>query len=157
MSEPTVTHATFVLEREYPAPPERVFTAFSDPAKKRRWFAEGENHTVDHFEMDFRAGGFERIRSHFAEGSLFPGKALLSDAIFHDIIPNQRIVTSSVMTFGDYRMSASLVTMEFLPAGTGTNLVITHQGAFFPGSDGPERREGGWRKIVERLSAELLR
>ena len=35
----TVTHATFTLERVYPAPPQRVFAAWSDPAAKARWFA----------------------------------------------------------------------------------------------------------------------
>ena len=41
MSEPSVTHATFVIERSYPKAPGRVFAAFADPDKKRRWFAEG--------------------------------------------------------------------------------------------------------------------
>ena len=36
-----VTHATFSLERSYPVPPARVFTAWSDPAAKARWFAAG--------------------------------------------------------------------------------------------------------------------
>ena len=36
-----VTHATFSLERSYPAPPARVFAAWADPAAKARWFAGG--------------------------------------------------------------------------------------------------------------------
>jgi uncharacterized protein YndB with AHSA1/START domain len=157
MSESNVIHSTFVIERTYPATPERVFAAFSDPVKKRRWFAEGANHTVDEFEMDFRVGGIERAKSHFNEGSLFPGKALISDGVYHDIVPNRRIVMSSAMTFGDYRMSVSLLTVEFLPADSGAQIVFTHQGAFFEGSDGPDRREAGWRKIAESLAAELAR
>ena len=41
MQQPTVNHSTFTLERNFPATPERVFSAFSDPAKKIRWFADG--------------------------------------------------------------------------------------------------------------------
>jgi uncharacterized protein YndB with AHSA1/START domain len=155
MSDVSVIHNTFVVERDYPTSPERVFAAFSDPAKKRRWFAEGENHTVDEFEMDFRVGGVERARSHFKEGSPFPGVALINDGIYHDIVPHRRIVISSTMILGERRISASLVTVEILPNQTGAKLVLTHQGAFFEGSDGPQMREAGWRKIAERLAKEL--
>jgi len=34
MKERSVIHSTFVIERGYPVPPERVYAAFSDPAKK---------------------------------------------------------------------------------------------------------------------------
>jgi hypothetical protein len=45
-----------------------------------------------------------------------------------------------------------LLTVEFLPSETGTDLILTHQGAFFEGADGPEMRAVGWRKLLERLA-----
>jgi uncharacterized protein YndB with AHSA1/START domain len=155
MSEPSVLHNTFVIERLYPKPPEIVFAAFSDPDKKRRWFAGSSGTDVVEFTMDFRVGGIERYQSRFKEGSPFPGVILASDGRYQQIIPNRCIVTAATMALGDRRISAALATVELLPAAGGTNLVCTHQGAFFEGSDGPEMREQGWRTLFERLAEEL--
>jgi uncharacterized protein YndB with AHSA1/START domain len=155
MEERSVTHSTFVIERSYPTTPERVFAAFADPAKKRRWYAEGEGHEVEEFEMDFRVGGNERARYRFKEGTPFKGTAFANDTIYQDIVPNRRVVFAATMTLGDKRISASLATVEFLPTEKGTDLILTHQGAFFEGADGPQMREGGWRKLLERLAKEL--
>jgi uncharacterized protein YndB with AHSA1/START domain len=42
MSKSSVTHSTFIIERNYAASPDRVFAAWSDAVQKRRWYAEGE-------------------------------------------------------------------------------------------------------------------
>jgi uncharacterized protein YndB with AHSA1/START domain len=156
MQQPSAIHSTFVIERTYPATPERVFSAFADPAKKRRWFVESDHHDIEHFEMDFRVGGKERARFRFKEGTPIAGIVCTNDGFYLDIVPNRRIVLAHTMTLGEKRISASLVTTEFLPSDTGTALILTHQGAFFEGSDTPEMREEGWRKLLEQLTAEFL-
>jgi uncharacterized protein YndB with AHSA1/START domain len=155
MTEKSTVHNTFVIERIYAHPPARVFAAFSDPARKRRWFAEGSHHDVEEFSLDFRVGGRERIQSRFRADTPFPGVALISDGIFQNIEVNRRIVTASTMTLGDRCISASLVTIELLPSKEGAVLICTHQGAFFEGADGPQRREAGWRELLDRLNGEL--
>ena len=42
MEQPKVVHSTFVVERNFANPPQTVFAAFSDPAKARRWYGEGD-------------------------------------------------------------------------------------------------------------------
>jgi len=156
--EPSVVHGTFVIERSFPAAPERVFAALADPAKKRCWFAEeGEGQTVEAFEMDFRVGGSERARFRFQAGTPFPGTALASEGTYLDIVDGRRIVIGSTMTLGDKRISASLLTFELLGTQKGTDLIFTHQGAFFEGSDGPKMREEGWQKLLGQLAGELSR
>jgi uncharacterized protein YndB with AHSA1/START domain len=157
MENQSVIHSTFVIERSYPKPPEVVFSAFADAAKKRRWFAEGHSHAVEEFEMDFRVGGTERARYRFKEGSPFPGVALTNEGSYQDIVPNRCIVNASTMTLGDKRISSSLVTFEFLRTDKGTDLICTHQGAFFEGADGPQMREAGWLKLLEHLAKDLER
>jgi uncharacterized protein YndB with AHSA1/START domain len=157
MEQQAVIHNTFVIERSYPVAPERVFAAFADPAKKRRWFVESEGHDVEQYEMNFRVGGKERARFRFKEGTPLKGIACTNDTSYLDIVPHRRVVAASTMSIGEKPISASLVTFEFLPSGTGTDLIFTHQAAFFEGSDGPEMREEGWRKLLEQLAKEFAR
>jgi uncharacterized protein YndB with AHSA1/START domain len=153
----SVIHSTFVLERSYSTAPERVFAAFADPAKKRRWFIEGGNNEVQEFEMDFRVGGNERARILYKEGTPIQGMTITNETRYQDIVPERRIVAAYSMTLGDRRMSASLVTVELTPTESGTDLILTHQGAYFEGADGPQMREQGWRTLLERLAKELTR
>lgn len=153
--EPSVVHSTFVIEHRYPYPIERLFAAFADPAKKRRWFAESDNHDVELYEMDFRVGGVERTSYRFRPGTPFPGVMLQTEGAIQDIVPNERVVTASTMSLGDRRISSSLITVEFVPNEQVTDLVLTYQGAFYEGSGGPKMREEGWRKLLGQLDAEL--
>ena len=157
MEERSVIHNTFVIERSYPATPERVFAAFADPIKKRRWFVERGGHEVEHYEMDFRVGGKELSRFRFKDGTPLKGIACTNETSYQDIVPNRRIVLAYTMTVGEKCISASLATFELLPSKTGTDLIFTHQGAFFEGADGPEIREGGWGKLLEQLTEEFRR
>lgn len=158
MRDSSVTHTTYVIERNFPAAPAQVFRALADPVRKRRWFAEGDGFELDTFDMDFRVGGFERSRSRFKAGTPLPeGTACANDSVYLDIIANERVVLAYTMTVGGKRISASQATFELLSAGTGTRLVFTEQAAFFPGADGPKIREAGWQALLEQLSLELAR
>jgi uncharacterized protein YndB with AHSA1/START domain len=150
MTERSVTHATFTLERTYDAPPAKVFKAFADPAIKRRWFVEGEGWDVEEFTTDFTVGGRERSRFRFRGGA-----PIRNDTTYHDIVPNERIIFAYTMTIGENRISASLATFEFKPEGGRTKLVFTEQGAFLDGLDKVESREGGWGGLLDALGRAL--
>lgn len=155
MDQQTAVHNTFVLERSYPVAPERVFAALSDPAKKRRWFGEGRAHDIESYDLDFRVGGAERLVYRFREGTPFPGVVIDNRITYADIVPNRRVTFTQVMDLGGKRISVTLVTIELLRVGSGTNLVCTHQGTFFEGADGPQMRQDGWKALFERLGDEL--
>ena len=151
MSERSIQHATFVVERTYEASPARVFAAWADPAAKGRWMGGGEEQTGE-YELDFRAGGRE-----FSRGGGPDGEVYSYEARYQDIVPDQRIVYTYDMHRHDTRISVSLATVEFKLEGGGTRLIYTEQGAFLDGQDKPEYREQGTGGLLDALGAELQR
>jgi uncharacterized protein YndB with AHSA1/START domain len=151
MTQHSVTHATFVIERTYPVSPARVFQAFADPDLKRRWFGADEMPNVHH-ELDFRVGGQEINRGGPPDGPIYTYLA-----VYQDIVPEQRIVTTYAMDMGETRISASVATFELTPEGSGTRLVLTEQGAYLDGHDTPEQREHGTRVLLDNLGRLLER
>ena len=150
MTKRPVTHATFVIERNFSAPPARVFIAFADPAAKARWFAGPDEWEKTRQEFDFRVGGRERL-----SGGPKGGTVHSFDARYLDIVPNERIIYAYDMHLDETRISVSLATVEFKPAGNGTLLTITEQGAFLDGYDDAGSREQGTGWLLDKLAASL--
>jgi uncharacterized protein YndB with AHSA1/START domain len=154
-----VVHSTFQLERKLKAAPERVFAAFADEATKRRWFYEGGAHALEQHAMDFKVGGRERAQMKMGPGTPVAGMTLVNEGIFEDIVPSRRIVIAYRMSMDGKVFSVSLATIELLPAGAGTglgtDLIFTHQGAFFENADGPAMRKEGWESLLNKLEKEL--
>lgn len=155
-TEPVTIHSTSVIEHSYPQPPAGVYAAFAQPARKRRWYAESEQE-VQEFEMEFRAGGTERLRYRFKKGHPIEGQEIVNQTMYQDIVPEKRIVTASVMTLNGKPVLAAQVTFEFLASGSGTDLICTSQGAFFDWPEGPAMIEAGWRGLLDRVGKEVAR
>jgi uncharacterized protein YndB with AHSA1/START domain len=152
MNGPSVAHATFVIERDYPVPPARVFAALADPAAKAKWFIGPEGWTQKERAMDFRVGGRERV-----VGSFSSGLTSAFDCTYLDIIRDRRIAYSYVMHINENKISASLATVEFTPTAAGTKLTFTEQGAFLDGYDDAGKREHGTGGLLDKLGAFLQR
>jgi uncharacterized protein YndB with AHSA1/START domain len=152
MTERSVTHATFAIERTYDAAPARVFAAFADPKVKARWFGGPDDWQSSDHVLDFRVGGRESVSGGPAGGPVHTYQAQ-----YQDIVPDQRIVSTYDMLADDVRISVSLATVELKAEGGGTRLVYTEQGAYLDGYDIPEQREKGTRDLLDALDAELRR
>jgi uncharacterized protein YndB with AHSA1/START domain len=156
MTDRSVIHDTFSIERTYPAAPSRVFAAFASAEAKDAWGetgglepAEGEA-SIE--EFDFRPGGRERF------GHTFEGTTYRYDAQYYDIVPDQRIVYSYEMYADDARISVTVATIEFTKSGDGTALTVTEQGAYLDGIDGPQApalRKEGVTEMLENLTGYL--
>ena len=152
MSERSVTHGIFTLERVYDASPMRVFKAWANPAIKARWFVGPADWQLLERAVDFRVGGRERLSGR--KGS---GIVSTFDAVYHDIVPEQRIIYCYDMRLDDAHISASLATVQLTSAGTGTHLTFIEQAVFLDGYDDSGSRERGTRILLEQLGGELQR
>lgn len=156
MTDRSVIHDTFSIERTYPVAPARVFAAFASAEAKDAWGdtgvlapAEGEAGIE---EFDFRPGGRERF-GHMMEGTTFR-----YDALYYDIVPDQRIVYSYEMYADGARISVSVATIEFAKSGDGTALTWTEQGTYLDGIDGPQApalRKEGTTEMLDGLTRHL--
>ena len=147
----SVVHATFRLERVYDAPAARVWTALTDERAKAKWFsgAAGQWELIER-RMDVRVNGSERLKGRWQGGlvSTF-------DAVYHDVIPNERLVYAYDMHLDDRKISVSLATLQLKPEGARTRLTVTEQGAFLDGYDDAGKREHGTGLLLDALGASL--
>lgn len=148
MTERSIAHGTFVIERKYPADPARVFRAWADPKIKQRWFGAGGDTKI----FEFREGGRE-----YAEGKGPDGGSYSFDVTYQDIVENNRIVYSYQMSLGGKRISVSVAAIELFADGAGTRLTVTEHGCFFDGLDTAAQRQQGTEWLMGELGNELER
>lgn len=146
--DPTDTdllHASFTLERTYPAAPARVFAAWADPGLKRAWFVgeEGEH------ELDFRVGGVER------NANTLDGKEVTFVSRYEEIVPEVRIVFTSVLAVDGAAATVSVSTVELATDGAGCRLTLTQSSAYLDGRERPEWREQGTGSQLDELGRVL--
>jgi uncharacterized protein YndB with AHSA1/START domain len=141
----SVVHDTFRIERSYPAAPERVFAAWASQSAKSQWFGEDDAATDEH-TLDFQVGGRERMSGKVPDGPTFS-----YDAVYEDIVDNERAVWSYSMHLDGRRISVSVATLEITGVPGGTSLVLTEQGAYLDGLDTSAAREEGTNQILDKL------
>jgi uncharacterized protein YndB with AHSA1/START domain len=148
--ERSVVHATFHLERTYDAPAARLWKALTDPAAKDKWFGPQTGFERHERHMDVRVGGSERLKGRW-ENSVVSS----FDALYLDVVPQERLVYSYVMHMNEKKISVSLATMQLKATGSKTTLLVTEQGAFLDGYDDAGSRETGTGYLLDALGASL--
>jgi uncharacterized protein YndB with AHSA1/START domain len=147
----SVVHASFRIERRYPATRAQIYRALTDAEAKSKWFTGGPGYTVLLREMDVRPGGRETVKGRWDNGVV-----ATFAAVYHDVVPEERLVYSYDMYLDERKLSVSLATFEIEAADGGTRLVLTEQGAFLDGYDDAGSREHGSGLLLDALGA-LLR
>lgn len=155
MTESEIIHNTFTIENTYPCAPAKAFAAFAEPEKKKRWYTDSTTYEALKYDLDFSVGGREVLVGKMLPSTPIAGAVLKWSSIYDEVKPDNRIVFSQVVEMNERRISCSLISVEFLPADTGCLVRLTHQAAFFEGSDGPEMRKMGWQALLQQLGKQL--
>ena len=146
MTDHSVKHSTFTLERTYAASPAAVFAAWSDRDTKAKWFAAEDGR----YALDFRVGGVETVHGH-------AGADLVARSEYHEIVADERIVYTMALFTGSVLSTVSLTTVQFSREGDGTRLVLTEQGTFLDDQERPEWREQGTGDWLDALGRQVAR
>ena len=148
MTNRSIAHGSFTIERTYRHPVSKVYSAWSNPEFKRQWFGSPDParpNTV----FEFREGGREYNADRMGETDF------VFDVVYRDLVPDNRIVYTYEMHMNGQRISVSLATIEFFEKDGGTRMVVREDGAFLDGLDTSAQREAGTNFLVDQLGAWL--
>lgn len=150
-TERRIARSGFTLTRDYPAPVDRVWSAFAEEDQKYAWFGSGDSYASGEWVFDFRVGGQD-----VAEGTFHVGPVSRYVGTYTDIVDQVRIVATYDMWLDGVHMSTSVVSYEFEPVDGGTRFTHVEHGVFFDRfwADGPNR-EAGSRGILDQLGRHL--
>jgi uncharacterized protein YndB with AHSA1/START domain len=132
-----------IVQRTLPVGPDRAFDAWLEPSELRSWMAP-----VSDVEVDARVGGRFRIVMARAEAE---GGPIEHTGEYRELDRPRRLVFTWV---SPYTNGESVVTVDLQPEGSGTRVVLTHEG--LP----PESRDGhaeGWGTFLDAYIARTER
>ena len=142
-----IERPSLTLTREYAAPPERVWRAWTDAQVLKQWWAPSAGQGVSVAELDVRTGGRYRICFGGADGNEHECAGVYQEVAK----PKKLVFTWSWPRTTPERVS--LVTILFNAKGSGTELVFKHERFFDEAARDSHRR--GWTGLLEKLDEYL--
>lgn len=151
-----------VITRNFDAPRERVFKAWTEPKRVVNWWGP-KGFTTPFCRIDLRPGGVFHYCMRSPEGRDYWGMG-----VYREIVPPERLVYTDSFSDAEgkpvppahYGMSAShpaetLVTATFAGHGDRTTLTVMH--SIPESSEVYEECRQGWTEMLERLGEELAK
>ncbi len=139
---------SFDLDRTYPAPPEKVWAAWTRADLLQRWACPDPEWRVSDCEVDARAGGGYRL----VFGPRPAGDAYRETATFAVYEPVERLVLD-VLTSGEDMDETSRCTVLLVPVEGGTRLDLRVEG--LSGPEAAEQMRVGWQWCLEGIAEQV--
>ncbi|MEO5719212.1 MAG: SRPBCC domain-containing protein [Chthoniobacterales bacterium] len=154
MTNNPTTKATdhkLVISREFNAPRELVWKAWTTPEQIKEWLAPGEGAAIESVCIDLRVGGRYRLQQRMADGEYYTAAGT-----YLEVKAPERLVYTfdwekdgAGTEFGELEGNETRMTLEFHARGDRTELVLTQEG--FDSAERRDRHEGGWNSWIDRL------
>jgi len=140
---------TLSLDRDYNAPPEKVFQAWTDPNFITSWFGP-DGAEVHSAEIDLNVGGEYRLTLKEPDGSV----AVLHGK-YREIDPPHKLSFTWILDGQACEGSAgqhaeTVVTLDFQDQNGATRLVLTHD--FLPTAESRDSHFMGWTDSLDSLA-----
>lgn len=134
---------TLVVRKTYPASPDVLFQAWTQPEHMQHWFSPKEEVKNTLIEVDLKVGGKYRI------GFKEPDKnEVFVSGEYTEIIPGKKLVFTWMWDHLEFE--DTLVTIDFFARGSETEVVLTHE--CFPEKQMRDHHNEGWTGCFNRLA-----
>lgn len=144
------TEDQILIVREFNAPKELVYEAWTTPELVHRWWS-GQRGRVTSAEIDLRVGGRWRYVMVIDCGTEWDGTEVAFHGDFKEIVPNERIVSTEV--FEDVPDAAALNTLTLTETDDGSRLeiLVQHENREHRDAHINSGMEGGMQESMDLL------
>lgn len=146
MSVASAVKPSLTIKRRLKASPAKVFAAWTNPEKMKRWVGPGEIKVV-HAESDPRVGG--RYRWQMISPA---GESHDVGGVYREVVANEKLVFTWAWKSTPER--ESLVTVLLKPDGDGTLLTLIHEQ--FADEASRDGHQAGWNGALDKLERLLI-
>ena len=145
MTGPT---AEYTITRQFDAPPERLFEAWTEPADFSAWFApDGWRTPADRVSLDLRPGGAWSAVLVGPDGSEAP-----LGGTYREIDPPGRLVFTTGDPDNPGDGPASVTTVELAGTNDGGTEMAFHQFGVNTDQDHADAAAAGWQQFFDKLA-----
>jgi uncharacterized protein YndB with AHSA1/START domain len=114
-----MNNSSLRIQKQIPASPERVFSAWTNPDELREWWGPKGVRCVS-AEVELKVGGQYRIANELPDGTI-----LWIGGEFEAVEKPHLLIYSWILEIED--PSTERVTVRFKPHEVGTELILTHE------------------------------